>query len=81
MNLKEIMMTVNSDITKPLNNLISELSDEQVVLLNNVLDKLKNISENDSGVNMSNIDLLKKISLLEQALFKAGIDPNSIYNK
>ena len=44
-------------------------------------DKLKNISENDSGVNMSNIDLLKKISLLEQALFKAGIDPNSIYNK
>ena len=44
MNLKEIMMTVNSDITKPLNNLISELSDEQVVLLNNVLDKLNNIS-------------------------------------
>ena len=30
---------------------------------------------------MSNIDLLKKISLLEQALFKAGIDPNSIYKE
>ena len=44
-------------------------------------DKLKNISENDSGVSMSNIDLLKKISLLEQALFKAGIDPNSIYKE
>ena len=27
------------------------------------------------------IDLLKKISLLEQALFKAGIDPNSIYKE
>lgn len=42
-------------------------------------DKLKNISDNDSNVNFSNIDLIKKISLLEQALYKAGIDPNSIY--
>ena len=41
-------------------------------------DKLKNISENDGNVSLSNIDLLKKISLLEQALFKAGIDPNTI---
>ena len=42
MNLKEIMMTVNSDITKPLNNLISDLSDEEIVLLNSVISKLDN---------------------------------------
>lgn len=41
-------------------------------------DKLKNISENDSDVSLSNIDLLKRISLLEQTLYKAGIDPNLI---
>ncbi len=41
-------------------------------------EKLSNISDNDSNVSLSNIDLLKKISLLEQALYKAGIDPNSI---
>ena len=41
-------------------------------------DKLKNIKDNDSNVNLSNIDLIKKISLLEQALYNAGIDPNTI---
>lgn len=41
-------------------------------------DKLKNISDNDTNVSLSNIDLLKRISQLEQALYKAGIDPNSI---
>lgn len=41
-------------------------------------DKLKNISDNDTNVSLSNIDLLKKISLLEQALYNAGIDPNTI---
>lgn len=42
MNLKEIMMTVNSDITNPLNNLINDLSDEEVVLLNSIISKLDN---------------------------------------
>ena len=41
-------------------------------------DKLKNIKDNDSNVTLSNIDLIKKISLLEQALYNAGIDPNTI---
>ena len=42
MNLKEIMMTVNSDITKPLNNLINDLSDKEVELLNSIISKLDN---------------------------------------
>ena len=45
---------------------------------NAVLDeKLKNISENDNA-SLSNLDLLKRISALDQALFKAGINPNQI---
>lgn len=52
---------------------------DNIEVQNEILsDRLKNISDNDSNVSLSNIDLLKKISLLEQALFKAGIDPNSI---
>ena len=52
---------------------------DSIEVKNEILsDKLKNISDNDSNVSLSNIDLLKKISLLEQALFNAGIDPNSI---
>ena len=52
---------------------------ENTEVQNEILnDKLKNISDNDTNVSLSNIDLLKKISQLEQALYKAGIDPNSI---
>ncbi len=40
-------------------------------------DKLSNISNNEEA-SLSNIDLLKRISILEQALFKAGIDPSKI---
>lgn len=40
-------------------------------------EKLKHISENENA-SLSNLDLLKRISSLEQALFKAGINPNSI---
>lgn len=40
-------------------------------------EKLKNISNNDTA-SLSNLDLLKRISLLEQALHKAGIDPTTI---
>ena len=38
---------------------------------------MKNISDNES-VSMANLDLLKRISTLEQALFKAGINPSNI---
>ena len=58
---------------------MSHLQDYCHLNQNEILnDKLKNISDNDSNVTLSNIDLLKKLSLLEQALFKAGIDPNNI---
>lgn len=40
-------------------------------------EKMKNISDNES-VSMANLDLLKRISTLEQALFKAGINPSNI---
>jgi DivIVA domain-containing protein len=40
-------------------------------------EKLKNIKDNDNA-SYSNLDLLKKISALETALFKAGIDPTSV---
>ena len=52
---------------------------ESAEVKNEILsDKLRNISDNDNGVSLSNIDLLKRISLLEQTLYKAGIDPNNI---
>ncbi len=41
-------------------------------------DRLKNIADNDSNVTLSNLELLQKISALEAALFKAGVDPNTI---
>ena len=40
-------------------------------------EKLKNISDNENA-SLSNLDLLKRISALEQALYKAGINPNTI---
>lgn len=40
-------------------------------------EKMKNISDNES-VSMANLDLLKRISTLEQALFKAGINLSNI---
>ncbi len=40
-------------------------------------EKFQNISDDDN-ISLSNLDLLKRISALEQALFKAGIDPKNI---
>lgn len=40
-------------------------------------ERLKNIADNDDA-SLSNIDYLKRISALEAALFKLGVDPNSI---
>lgn len=50
----------------------------QVEATNAVMsEKLKDISDNDNA-SLSNLDLLKRISALEQALYKAGINPNSV---
>lgn len=50
----------------------------QVEIQNSVMtEKFKNISDN-KDVSLSNLDLLKRISLLEQALYKTGIDPSKI---
>ena len=51
---------------------------DQMEIQNAVMtDKLSNISNNESA-SLANIDLLKRISLLEQALYKAGVDPSKI---
>ncbi len=39
--------------------------------------KFKSVAENDN-VSLANIDLLKRISALENALYKLGKDPNEI---
>ena len=52
---------------------ISKLEMENA-LLN---EKLKNVPEG-AEISLANIDLLKRISLLEQALYKLGKDPSSI---
>lgn len=51
---------------------------DQMEIKNAILtDKLSNISNNESA-SLANIDLLKRISLLEQALYKVGVDPSNI---
>ena len=42
-------------------------------------EKIKMLSANESG-SLANIDLLKRISVLEQALYKLGKDPTKIKN-
>ena len=56
-----------------LNDRLSKVEAENVIMK----DKLHNISENDNA-SLSNLDLLKRIAQLEQALSKAGINPNNI---
>ena len=40
-------------------------------------EKLGGITDNKEA-SLSNLDLLKKISSLEQALYKLGVDPSTI---
>lgn len=57
-----------------LNERVTSLQVENTVLKQK-LDDLAGASPNGSGDNLA---LLKRISALEEALFKAGIDPTSI---
>lgn len=51
---------------------------DKLELNNAVLSKkMENIADNDN-VSFNNIDLVKRIALLEQALSNAGIDPTKI---
>lgn len=66
---------------------ISDIEKENVLLKSNVEklevenavfnEKFKSISENEN-LSLSNLDLLKRISALENALYKLGKDPNEI---
>lgn len=60
-----------------LNNMLNKRLTKDEADLAVMTEKLKNISENDNA-SLSNLDLLKRISALEQALFKLGVDPNTI---
>lgn len=62
-----------SQLNNMLNERLSKVEAENAVMS----EKLHNISDNDNA-SLSNLDLLKRISALEQALYKAGINPNSI---
>lgn len=72
---------------KELENKVDELSQtlklyksrmDNMEIQNAVMsDKLSNISNNEA-CSLSNIDLLKRISVLEHALYKAGVDPTKI---
>ena len=51
---------------------------EQAEIQNEVMrEKLGGISDNKQA-SLSNLDLLKKISSLEQALYKLGVDPSTM---
>ncbi len=65
----EELKTLNSMLNKKLTKAEADLAV--------MSEKLKNISDNDQA-SMNNLDLLKRISALEAALFKAGVDPNTI---
>jgi DivIVA domain-containing protein len=60
-----------------LNTLLNKRLSKEEADLAVMTEKLKNISDNDKA-SLNNLDLLKRISALEAALFKAGIDPNTI---
>lgn len=62
-----------TDLNTMLNERLTK-EEAQLVTLN---EKMKNIKSNDKA-SYNNIDLLKRISALETALYKAGIDPNTI---
>lgn len=72
---------------KELNALIEKLEKENKKLTKQVKDdeitikklenRIKQIPDNPN-VNRSNIDLLKRISVLEQALYKKGVDPSKL---
>lgn len=56
-----------------LKNKVEKLEIENAVLN----EKFKSVSENDNA-SLSNIELLKRISALENALYKLGKDPSEI---
>lgn len=66
------MAELNNKV-KMLNSELSDAEAENVTLKA----KLGNIEENQDA-SLSNLELLKRISKLEKALAKAGINPNTI---
>ncbi|MCI2069401.1 MAG: DivIVA domain-containing protein [Bacilli bacterium] len=62
---------------KSLNDMLNKRLTKEEADLAVMSEKLKNISDNDNA-SLSNLDLLKRISALEQALFKQGVDPNTV---
>ena len=62
-----------TSLTETLNYKLSRTEAELAVMK----EKMKNIADNENA-SLSNLDLLKRISALESALYKAHIDPNTI---
>lgn len=66
------METLEQDVTT-LNEQVKVLQAENTTLK----EKLRDFQENKDA-NINNIDYLKRISKLENALYKVGINPNNI---
>ncbi len=62
-----------SNLNEMLNKRLSKVEADLAVMS----EKLKNISDNENA-SLNNLDYLKRISALEAALFKLGVDPNTI---
>lgn len=62
-----------SNLNEILNKRLSKAEADLAVMS----EKLKNISDNENA-SLNNLDYLKRISALEAALFKLGVDPNTI---
>ena len=60
-----------------LNALLNKRLSKTEAELSIITEKLKNIGDNQNA-SLSNLDLLKRISALETALYKLGVDPNTI---
>ncbi len=61
---------------KVLNQQLSDVQAENA----NLKMRLDEIKQNDDA-SINNLDLLKKINLLEKELRKVGIDPKTVYDK
>lgn len=65
-----------SELTS-LNEILNQRLTKTEASLSIALEKIKNISDNENA-SLNNLDLLKRISNLEAALHKLGVDPNTI---
>ncbi len=60
-----------------LNSILNKRLSKSEAELALISEKFKNIGDNENAT-LNNLDLLKRISALEKALYNHGVDPNTI---